>query len=37
MLLDSLDGHRGGLAPRRLDGDIVFHHTTGWFMLRAGP
>ena len=37
MLLDSLDGHRGGLAPRRLDGDIVFHHTTGWFMLRAAP
>ena len=37
MLLDSVDGQRGGLAPRRLDGDIVFHHTTGWFMLRAAP
>ena len=36
MLLDSVDGQRGGLAPRRLGADIVFHHTTGWFMLRAG-
>lgn len=34
LLLDSIHGDKAGLQPRRIRGDIVFHHTAGWFLLR---
>ncbi len=34
LLLESIHGDKAGLEPRRIRGDIVFHPTTGWFLLR---
>ncbi len=34
MLVDSIEGNKAGLNPRRVQGDIVFYHTTAWFLLR---
>lgn len=34
LLLESIDGDQAGLHPRRIASGIVFHHTTGWFLLR---
>ncbi len=34
MLLDSVEGDLAGLRPRAVPGDILFHHTTAWFLLR---
>jgi hypothetical protein len=33
MLIDSIEGDKAGLHPRRAQGDIVFYHTTAWFLL----
>lgn len=34
MLLDSIKDDKAGLHPRRSHRDIVFYHTTAWFVLR---
>jgi len=33
MLIDSIEGDQAGLHPRRAHGDVVFYHTTAWFLL----
>ena len=33
MLIDSIEGDKAGLHPRRAQGDIIFYHTTAWFLL----
>lgn len=34
MLADSIGGDRAGLHPKLAGGDIIFYHTTAWFLLR---
>ncbi len=34
MLLASIPGDQAGLRPRRVGNEIVFEHTSGWFLLR---
>ncbi len=35
LILESINGDKAGLCPRKLQRDVVFHHATGWFLLRS--